>query len=436
MTFRVAADQSPPLSVVGPFLLAAPLALVAAGSGILLVGPETFVAINTPHTLAVVHALLLGWLTMTIMGTTYQLGVVVFGFALRSLRLARVQFWFHATGLAIFVPATWHWQLHWMSFGGSLVVLSVILFLANVVRFSRPTGAIQVLYVRLSQAFLLSTVLVGLTFVGNHLHGWFAITPGVLAAHAHLGLLGWIGLTLMGVSYQLVPMFNLVRGKSPRFAVAALVLVGGGAVAFAAGMTSDPAKSVRLLLALPILTGFALYGVDQLRLFRARSRRTLDIQGRSIPLSLAFLALTVLAGLGTAWGSPFFGNAEPARWPLAYGLLGAAGWAGAAVIGNSHKIIPFLVWFHRYRPGTGSGSGERPLIRDLYSERLVTSILALHCIAVGVLAVSALAGWMIGLHVGGALLGASGIAQLASYAWMMAPRVVHPHRSSPLEAAQ
>lgn len=436
MAFRVAADQSPPLSTVGPFLLAAPLALFAAGTGILFVGPETFMAINTPHTVAVVHALLLGWLTLTIMGTTYQLGAVVFGFALRSVRLARIQFWVHATGLSIFVPATWNWQVHWMSLGGSLVVFSVVLFLANVVRFNRPTGAIQVLYVRISQGFLFSTVLVGLTFVGNHQYGWFAITPGVLAAHAHLGLLGWIGLTLMGVSYQLVPMFNLVRGKNPRFAVTALVLVGGGAVVFAAGMTTDPPRVIRLVLATPLLTGFALYGVDQVRLFAARSRRTLDIQGRAVPPTTMFLALTLVAALGTAWGSPIFGAAQPARWPLTYGVLAAAGWAGTAVIGNSHKIIPFLVWFHRYRPGAGSASGERPLIRDLYSERLVACILALHCIAVGVLAISALSGWLPGLHAGGALLGASGITQFASYAWMMAPRVVHPHQSNPLEAAQ
>lgn len=435
MTFRVATDQSPPLSVVGPFLFAAPLGLVAAGTGAWFLGPETFIAINAPHTLALVHALLLGWLTLTMMGTTYQLGVVVFGFALRSILLARIQFWVHATGLVIFVPATWNWQVHWMSFGGSLIVLSIILFLANVVRLRRPAGEIQVLYVRLSQAFLLSTVLVGITFVGNHLHGWFAITFGVLAAHAHLGLLGWIGLTLMGVSYQLVPMFNLVRGAKPRFAVIALVLVGGGTVVFAAGMLSDPARPIRLLLALPLLAGFALYGVDQFRLFRARARRKLDIQGRTLPLTITFLAVTLITALGTAWGSPLFGDAEPARWPLAYGILGAAGWAGTAVIGNSHKIIPFLVWFHRYGPGTASTGGEKPLIRDLYSEGLATLILAVHCLGTGLLALSALSGWLPGLHVGGAMLALSGMLQATSSAWMMAPRVVHPHQHRPMEAA-
>lgn len=433
MTFRVSPGESPPLSVVAPFLLSAPIALTVAGIGIAMAGSESFEAVNAPHTLAIVHSLLLGWLTLAIMGASYQLGPAVFRLPLRSVRLARVQFVLHVAGLGIFVPATWNWAVHWMAIGGGMVVLSVICFLFNVARLRPWSAPVQLRYVRLAHVFLALTIVVGLTFVGNLLNGWFAITPGVLAAHAHLGLLGWIGLTVMGVSYQLVPMFNLAHTRKPRFATVVLVLTSGGLVVFGAGMITDPARPIRLLLALPLVVGFALFDFDQLRLFSARSRRKRDIQGWALPVSLAFLSVTCLAAIGAAWGSPLTGEVEAARWPIAYGLLGVVGWAGTAVLGNSHKIIPFLVWYHRYRPGIGTPGDRSPLLRDLYDERLAMSILVLHTAATLLLAASALAGWLPGLRSGGVVLALSGTLQAASFAWMVMPRTVRPNEHSNLK---
>lgn len=435
MTLRVTPNQGPPLAVVAPFFAASPLALAAAGLGIAALGRESFVAVNSHHNVAITHAIVLGWLTLTMMGALYQLGPAVLGTATRSIRAARVQFWIHAAGVALFAPSLWQWNLLAMSVGGSLVVVSVLIFLWNTLHFGtwRDTR-VPVIYVRAAQAGLLLTVIVGITFVGNHQHAWFAVTPGRLAAHAHLGLVGWIGVTLMGISYQLVPMFNVVRGATPRLARPALTITLLGLVVFAVAMLDDPSRLARLALAAPITAGFLLWGIDQVRLMRARARRKLDIQGRAAIVSLGFLALTVGLAMGAAWGTPFGTQSEPARWPLAYGLCGALGWAGTAVIGNTHKVLPFLVWFHRYRAQMGDASV--PLMTDLYSDSFATFILSAHSAATLLLVGSALAGEFTLFRAGGVVLLLSAVMQALSIGWTLAPRRATRSTQSPVHGAR
>ncbi|MCK9520177.1 MAG: hypothetical protein M0R74_14310, partial [Dehalococcoidia bacterium] len=68
MAMPVAPTRSPALSLVAPFFMAAPLALVVAGLLLATSGPAIFVAINEPRTVAITHATVIGWLTTSIMG--------------------------------------------------------------------------------------------------------------------------------------------------------------------------------------------------------------------------------------------------------------------------------------------------------------------------------------------------------------------------------
>ena len=78
-----------PLSVPLPFLLAGVCG--AALFGVLLpwVAPDAARAPDFPHVLALVHTATLGWLTMIIMGATYQLVPVILVTPLRAGGLIR-----------------------------------------------------------------------------------------------------------------------------------------------------------------------------------------------------------------------------------------------------------------------------------------------------------------------------------------------------------
>jgi hypothetical protein len=387
-------------------------------------GHDSFVAVNLGRNVAITHALVIGWVSTTIMGASYQLGPVVIGGNLWSERLARVQFSLHMGAVVSFVWGLALWDTMVMGFAGSALFLSFVLYVLNMGHsvWSARTWTLTRGYLAASLALLVVAFALGITWVGalQPSHLWFPITLGRLSAHAHLGLVGWLGLAVMGVSYQLAPMFNVVTEARPRWGWQALAITVGAVALFAAVIALDPAAWVRPLLAAVLAVGPLLWGADQLRLMRHRSRRRLDVQGRAVFLSLGFLVLTVALGLGASFGSPLTPDDEPARWLLAYGAAGIVGWIGSTLIGNSYKILPFLVWYHRYRARVGRE--PVPMVNDLYNDSLATAALALNGLAALVLVMASLTGSVELLRAGGAVIAIVGVAHATTMATMFLPK--------------
>jgi len=431
MTLAIA-GRGPALGLVAPFFLAAPVGLAGAGLVLALSNGDTFLAINTPRTVALTHAAVIGWLTMAIFGAVYQLGPAVLGGRLLSARLARVHFFVHATVVPAFVWTVWQWDVRLMGYAGAGLVVSFVLFLINAFPAvgSLRRGALPGRYLAASLAMLAVTAGFGITWAGTLQHLWFPVTMGRLAGHAHLGLLGWLGLTLMGVAYQLVPMFNVVQRKHPVaggriLALTVPAVLGGGLV-----LMADPGPWVRLAVAAAMAAGPGAWGIEMLRLMLARSRRTLDVQGRATFVSLGFLAVTICLGLLAAIGEPVSPGHEPTRLLLAYGIAGVSGWAGIMLIGNSYKILPFLVWYHRYRQL--AGIRPVPVVADIYSEGVARAVLTVHTTGTIVAIAGALLGNLDILRTAGVLLTLGAVVHLASLAHIvLAPHVPARRRVDP-----
>lgn len=428
-------NQSLPMNLIVPFFLLAPIGVIAAGLLALGSGPETFIAINAGRTVAITHALVIGWVSTMMMGACYQLGPVVLGGQIASKRLIRAHLLLHGVAIVLFAGSLAALEVRWAGFGGSLLYVSMALFLINVMRalFTAPAWSIPRAYLVASTLFLAIAATFGLTYVGNLEHHWFPITPGRLAAHAHLGLVGWIGLTLMGVSYQLIPMFNVAHRVKPRFAYPALFTTSGALVLFAVVMMADPSRDVRLLLAALLAIGPVLWAIDQFRILAGRAKRRMDIQGRATVVSLAFLGLTLVLSVGAAWGMPFGTEDEPARWPIAYAVAGIVGWGGTSIIANSYKIVPFLIWYHRYQPRMGQE--PVPMIHDISNGRVAMGVLVLHSVATVVVVGGLLGGSVAWFHLGGTLLAISGAAHMVSLFAMLLPKEARKESKAAMKGA-
>ena len=435
MAMPVAPTRSPALSLVAPFFMAAPLALVVAGLLLATSGPAIFVAINEPRTVAITHATVIGWLTTSIMGAIYQLGPAVLGGRLVSHRLARVQFVVHVVSVPLFVWSIAEWNITAMSLAGVGVVVSFTLFLINAfpaVWGGRGNWTLPRAYLSMALVFVAATASVGITWVGDLEHLWFPITMGRLSGHAHLGLVGWLALTVMGASYQLVPMFNVITKRETRAGWPVLGWTALSAALFATLMMTDPAPALRIVLAVALAAGPAAWGLDMLRMMRSRSRRNLDVQGRATFAALAFLLGALVLGLFAAVGTPFTADEEPARWLLAYAAAGILGWVGLTLVGNSYKILSFLVWYHRYRPR--AGREPIPVIADIYSDRWASYVLFGHGMAAALLALSAVTGWIDLFRAGGLLLATAALLHGLSLAHIVFAS--HTRRTSPAPFAK
>jgi len=112
-------------------------------------------------------------------------------------------------------------------------------------------------------------VLFGIHFALDGLSG-----PLVLA-HARLNLLGFLGLTIVGVTYQFYPPnAGRFRGANDRTALATIALLGGGLAVEVVGLVAGAGVVVTVgdLLALAGALGYAALIAGLLRQMRARNR--------------------------------------------------------------------------------------------------------------------------------------------------------------------
>jgi hypothetical protein len=192
----------------------------------------------------------------------------------------------------------------------------------------------------------------------------------MLAAHVQLGLAGWLGLTLMGVSYKLTELFALAHGHGRTLTFANLGLWNLGLLGLCLSLLFAPGSVLVTAFAAVLALSALLHVVDLGLLLRTRRRRKFSVEQWHTFASLG--SLLVAAGLGLALAS---GLAPGRNWVVAYGYAALAGWFGFAIVGKSYKILPFLNWLHRF-----SGvAGQRPvpLLRDLVDERFAWSSFAL-----------------------------------------------------------
>jgi hypothetical protein len=104
-----------------------------------------------------------------------------------------------------------------------------------------------------------------------------------------------------------------------------------------------------------------------------RRRRRLDT-------SLRFWQLGLCAAFATAAAAVAAHFLPQPRWVLLFGWLAIWGWAGMIVHGMLTRIVPFLVWLHRFMPQVGRA--PVPSLRSLLPDRWTRVGLALHVTSV------------------------------------------------------
>lgn len=334
-----------PLSYLG----AAAAAFVAAMAALPWLAPELGGHYYHPRVLALTHAITLGWITMSILGASYQLIPIVLQRPLWSERLARWQLGLLLIGVIGMIAHFWIGTWPALASAAALVGLGAGMHVVNVVLslhdFDRWTFTARL--VVLGHVGLSLTVVFGFALALNHL---WPFLPGAffpsLHAHIHLALAWWIAPMLMGVSARVYPMFLLAPEPSGwpgriqlwGLAVGAPVLVTG--LVAAPGLIAPGAAALAAAAA-----GHVVWVIS---MARGRKRPGLDWGLRFVLAAAGFLPLGTVLGLALA-----FDLLSGPRVALAYAVLVLGGWASLSIVGMMLKIVPFLVWYRVYSPQVG-----------------------------------------------------------------------------------
>ncbi len=350
-TSGLSLEQAPPISIPFRFFLTAPLFGIAAGLVLLIAGEGALVSRWSPTTLALTHLLTLGLLGMVMCGAMLQMLPVIAGSPVPAVvPVGALSHFLIGTGLVALQGGFLGAGVAWM---GSAVVLLGAGFLLLIGAVAVALWRVQapsttIVGMRLALLALLLTVSLGTLLAGGYA-GLLRLPGAASLTNTHLtwGLAGWIGLLLVSVSFQVVPMFQVTPDYPAWFRRWAPVLVFTAMVAWTllrhwGGEAGLPAVLAPALVALVGLV-FVGYAVVTLGLQRRRKRRLSDVTLWFWRLAMASLLLAVLLLIG---GIVWPGFAASPRYPLAVGVVLLLGVALSAVNGMLYKIVPFLSWFH------------------------------------------------------------------------------------------
>ena len=345
------------------YLVTASVAFVAAALALPWLGTELAGHYYHPRLLALTHTVTLGWITLTIMGATYQLVPIVLEPSLGSERLARWQ-------LAVFVVGVLGVVAHfaigeWSGFvwSAGLVAAAALVHAVNVamsLRGARPSFTARMM--TLALAGLVLTALFG-TLLGVHKIRPFL--PGALfpTLHAHvvLAVTGWVLPMILGVGARVYPMFLLAAEPDRTVARVQLAGIALGCPALTFGLLMD-ARAFVAAGTLLVTASVAAHTGWLVGIARTRRRPHLDWGLRFLLTGAGFLAVAAVVGLALTAGV-----ARGPRVAMAWAVLVLGGWASLTIIGMLLKIVPFLVWYRAYAPR--AGREPVPTLAQLSSER-------------------------------------------------------------------
>ena len=356
---------------------------------------------TAPVSLAMMHLLTIGWLTLLMFGALFQFVPVITSRKLPSQALPLVTLIGIECGLALMVGgfcalgrSTWAGLL--LPIGGVLVIVALLvggatLLVPLAAKWPVPLSA---RFVLAGLGFLLLTILLGLSLALALTVSATdpALTPLLadgVGYHALAGFGGWFTLTAIGVSYELLPMFMLAPHE--RGALGASVLwvgVGGFLAALAAGLAAAawPAAWIATLEqgGLAIVLALGLYLADVVRLYRCRRRRQIELHNRAAIGAFVALGLAVLLAIGAVAT-----NRLAALAPSLV-LLVLLGWLSGLGLTQLYKVVAFLSWLSRY--GGQLGRGPVPRVQDLVNEPRSIGFFVLYFAAIAVATIGAVLG--------------------------------------------
>ena len=368
MQAGLSTKNAPSPKVVLPHYAYGAVAFIVAAIMMFFASNDISVTYMSPKVLSIAHVLILGWITMIIFGALYQLIPVVMEVKLYSEKLAMTSFITLAIGTPMIAFSFWTDFIsasHAMMTGGGLVIISVIVFIINVLgsAFKTEIKTIENRFIASSAIWLLLTVSLGLSIV---------LFPQILSygsfqVHIHLGIIGWFMMLVVGVSSTLMPMFFISHQLNKKCLERAYWFINGGLVILLSSMLLNIGSYAIMGSGIVIFLGFMMFFKYNYSAYKKRLRRNLDIGMKLSVLAFLLFAITMITGVLSAFGS-YFGSEITTKLNLTYGISLIYGFLTALILGQMYKTLPFIVWLKLYQDKVGKF--KTPLPADMHSEEV------------------------------------------------------------------
>lgn len=332
-----------------------------------------------PYTLAITHTLALGWGTMIILGASHQLFPVLIEGKLHSNLLAHLSFYFAAIGIPLLVFSFYKFNMGIVAQTGAILInLSIICYIANLIMSISKSkkGNVHAIFAITAAFWLILTTGLGLLLIYNFTYNILSQDSlYYLSFHAHMGIIGWFLVMVLGVGSRLIPMFLISKYENKKILWFVYALINGGLLSFIPIIFMSLEFGLYLIPIVLIGMGIILFGYYIKQSYSKRIRKKVDGQVRISMVSVAFMVVPVLILVGII---TVFTSMNNVKFVLLYGFTIFFGWITAIILGMTFKTLPFIIWNKVYHHIAGLGKTPNP--KELFSTPIFIATTAAYII--------------------------------------------------------
>ncbi|MBK6984313.1 MAG: hypothetical protein IPH32_05960 [Bacteroidetes bacterium] len=311
-----------------------------------------------PKVLAITHLTTLGWITLIIIGSLYQLIPVITNKKIYSPILAFIVYVLILLGTVLLSISFWIFDVGFLiEIATCFLFLGITLFLVNILLTAKDSKekSIEIDFIQASMLWFWLTAFIGSLLAFNFR---FMFLPKehlyYLKIHAHIGLIGWFLCLIIGVASKLIPMFLLSGKLNTKILTYSFYLINLGLLGFIIdalffnGMNRVIVYFIIIFLALLLFLSYIANA------FKTRARKKLDINLKYTYISffLIFIPiiLWVILKIGLISNK---GIEQQISTAIVYSLL--FGFITFLILGQSLKNLAFIVWLKKYQEISGKG---------------------------------------------------------------------------------
>ena len=411
-TERLATVGGPPWQLPVALIATAALAQVAGALALVAAAPDLARGLGYgPAQMGAVHLLGLAFLTVAITASLMQLVPVLLRRPLGTPMRGALAGGALAAGSWSLALGLWSGRELLIGAGGALLVVGGAMQVADLVAAVSgaaragtlgPSGA----GIAVSTVWFAVVLALGAMMAANRVQPFLDVDRmRLIAAHAAIAIVGWIGGTIVAMALRLAPMFALAHGYRRGPGVAALVLwhASVAPLALGLGLGLGALAAAGGLLLLCACASAAWFVIDVARHRRRRPEAPLV----HLLIGLASAATAVVLMLG-AWA----GAGDPYRAAIPASLLAVVGMGAGVTSGHLFKVLPMLVWTGRF--ARLAGTPGAPRLSDLYPAPLAIAEQVAFAAGLGLLVAGAGLGSATAARAGALLLAAAATAVAAA----------------------
>lgn len=324
-----------------------------------------------PKLLAITHITTLGWISLVIVGSLYQLAPVITNTDLYSIKLSLFTYVCIIIGTILLAISFWFFDIgHLIQIAAIILLSGITVFLINIYLTTQQSKekSIEADFIVTSILWFWLTAFLGTLLAFNFR---YAFLPKehlyFLKIHAHIGLLGWFLCLIIGVASKLIPMF-LISGKlNSKVLNHSYYLLNIGLLGFTIDslfFNGAERSFIYISLILIAVVCFIIYVKEA---YAKRLKKSLDIGLKHSYISFIFIAIPILL-----WLTLKFNIIDDAKIQgqlsiaIAFSIM--FGFISLLILGQTFKNLSFIVWLKKYQKY--SETNKAPLPKDLYSEKI------------------------------------------------------------------